>query len=92
MLSFQATTALSFSENCLWAAWEPWTICDKSCGEGRQIRTRTVAANEKNGGSICNFVRCITNRNDENCQFRQQRCNTFVECPGKSNLVKGSLH
>ena len=39
--------------DCIWASWEDWSVCSKSCGGGMQMRTRRVKNYETKGGT-CN--------------------------------------
>lgn len=37
-----------------WSRWSPWSRCDKRCGSGRSIRTRSCSSPPpKNGGKKC---------------------------------------
>lgn len=37
-----------------WSRWSPWSHCDKRCGGGRSIRTRSCSSPPpKNGGKKC---------------------------------------
>ena len=36
---------------CLWSQWSSWSKCSKSCGGGRQMKTRQVTAESACGGS-----------------------------------------
>lgn len=37
-----------------WSRWSPWSRCDKACGGGRSIRTRSCSSPPpKNGGRKC---------------------------------------
>lgn len=37
-----------------WSRWSPWSLCDKRCGGGRSIRTRSCSSPPpKNGGKKC---------------------------------------
>ena len=38
--------------NCVWASWQNWCACSKSCGGGTQWRKRHIAEEESCGG-IC---------------------------------------
>ena len=40
--------------DCVWAEWEPWGLCSKTCGDGgSKQRTRVKVRVESNGGT-CN--------------------------------------
>uniref|UniRef100_A0A8C5EUW8 Properdin n=1 Tax=Gouania willdenowi TaxID=441366 RepID=A0A8C5EUW8_GOUWI len=37
-----------------WSRWSPWSLCDKQCGGGRSLRTRSCSSPPpKNGGKVC---------------------------------------
>lgn len=37
-----------------WSRWSPWSWCDRSCGGGRSLRTRScLSPPPKNGGASC---------------------------------------
>jgi Spondin-like TSP1 domain/Thrombospondin type 1 domain len=38
--------------DCAISAWTPWSSCDKACGGGKQVRTRTMTP-AANGGRAC---------------------------------------
>merc|ERR1719323_427619 len=39
--------------NCVWGPWGSYTKCSKTCGGGRQKKSRSVSTRQKNGGSPC---------------------------------------
>jgi len=39
--------------DCVAAAWEPWSSCDKTCGPGRQYRERQAVTHAAHGGAEC---------------------------------------
>ncbi|KAK3550975.1 hypothetical protein QTP70_011460 [Hemibagrus guttatus] len=71
-----------------WSRWSPWSHCDKSCGGGRSIRTRSCSSPPpKNGGLKClgekNQVKpCNTKPCDERgCPLGQEFVPCANECP-----------
>ncbi|XP_027005082.2 SCO-spondin isoform X2 [Tachysurus fulvidraco] len=71
-----------------WSRWSPWSHCDKSCGGGRSIRTRSCSSPPpKNGGLKClgekNQVKpCNTKLCDERgCPMGQEFVPCANECP-----------
>ena len=69
-------------ENCVMGSWTNWSNCvtsdGKTCGPGKQTRTRTVLQNERNGGLCpdrnntteekdCNLGTCPPTQTPENC-------------------------
>ncbi|KAM6977691.1 SCO-spondin [Aplochiton taeniatus] len=80
-----------------WSRWSPWSRCDKRCGGGRSIRTRSCSSPPpKNGGSKCegekNQVKpCNTKPCDEKgCPAGQQFVPCANECPQRcSDLQQG---
>ncbi|GAA6107134.1 SCO-spondin isoform X2 [Tachysurus ichikawai] len=71
-----------------WSRWSPWSHCDKSCGGGRSIRTRSCSSPPpKNGGLKClgekNQVKpCNTKPCDERgCPMDQEFVPCANECP-----------
>jgi len=49
----QACPVVPAKVDCLVSGWRSWTECDKPCGGGRQMRTKTVIRNSANGGTPC---------------------------------------
>jgi hypothetical protein len=38
---------------CIWSSWSAWSDCDKPCGPGVMIRTRTVVKEASGGKDAC---------------------------------------
>ncbi|XP_056155186.1 SCO-spondin [Lampris incognitus] len=80
-----------------WSRWSPWSRCDKRCGGGRSIRTRSCSSPPpKNGGRKCeaekNQVKpCNTKPCDEKgCPPGQEFVPCANECPQRcSDLQQG---
>uniref|UniRef100_A0A3Q3F4P0 SCO-spondin n=1 Tax=Labrus bergylta TaxID=56723 RepID=A0A3Q3F4P0_9LABR len=80
-----------------WSRWSPWSRCDKRCGGGRSIRTRTCSSPPpKNGGKKCkgekNQVKpCNTKPCDEKgCPPGQEFVLCANQCPQRcSDLQQG---
>ena len=36
-----------------WGPWSDWSDCSEDCGEGIEIRTRSIAIPAQNGGAPC---------------------------------------
>ncbi|XP_037393266.1 SCO-spondin [Pygocentrus nattereri] len=80
-----------------WSRWSPWSRCDKACGGGRSIRTRSCSSPPpKNGGWNCvgekNQVKpCNTKPCDERgCPPGQEFVPCANECPQRcSDLQQG---
>ncbi|KAK2858572.1 hypothetical protein Q5P01_003192 [Channa striata] len=80
-----------------WSRWSPWSRCDKRCGGGRSIRTRSCSSPPpKNGGKKCegekNQVRpCNTKPCDEKgCPPGQEFVLCANQCPQRcSDLQQG---
>uniref|UniRef100_A0A665VKH1 SCO-spondin n=1 Tax=Echeneis naucrates TaxID=173247 RepID=A0A665VKH1_ECHNA len=71
-----------------WSRWSPWSRCDKRCGGGRSIRTRSCSSPPpKNGGKMCegekNQVKpCNTKPCDEKgCPLGQEFVLCANQCP-----------
>ncbi|KAM9774698.1 SCO-spondin [Syngnathus typhle] len=80
-----------------WSRWSPWSSCDKLCGGGRSIRTRSCSSPPpKNGGQKCrgekNQVKpCNTKPCDEQgCPPGQEFVSCANECPQRcADLQQG---
>uniref|UniRef100_A0A3Q3NA32 SCO-spondin n=1 Tax=Mastacembelus armatus TaxID=205130 RepID=A0A3Q3NA32_9TELE len=80
-----------------WSRWSPWSHCDKHCGGGRSIRTRSCSSPPpKNGGKMCagekNQVKpCNTKPCDEKgCPPGQEFVLCANQCPQRcSDLQQG---
>ncbi|XP_068160698.1 SCO-spondin [Antennarius striatus] len=80
-----------------WSRWSPWSRCDKRCGGGRSIRTRSCSSPPpKNGGKKCegekNQVKpCNTKPCDEKqCPPGQEFTSCANQCPQRcSDLQQG---
>uniref|UniRef100_A0AAZ1XVT6 VWFC domain-containing protein n=1 Tax=Oreochromis aureus TaxID=47969 RepID=A0AAZ1XVT6_OREAU len=80
-----------------WSRWSPWSRCDKRCGGGRSIRTRSCSSPPpKNGGKKCagekNQVKpCNTKPcDDRGCPPGQEFVMCANQCPQRcSDLQQG---
>uniref|UniRef100_A0A3P8NP04 SCO-spondin n=1 Tax=Astatotilapia calliptera TaxID=8154 RepID=A0A3P8NP04_ASTCA len=80
-----------------WSRWSPWSRCDKRCGGGRSIRTRSCSSPPpKNGGKKCagekNQVKpCNTKPcDDRGCPPGQEFVMCASQCPQRcSDLQQG---
>uniref|UniRef100_A0A4W3GJX5 Uncharacterized protein n=1 Tax=Callorhinchus milii TaxID=7868 RepID=A0A4W3GJX5_CALMI len=53
-LSVSFSVSLSVSVDGVWTPWGAWSVCDRSCGGGKAVRTRACSdPPPKNGGSAC---------------------------------------
>jgi hypothetical protein len=78
-------TGMLVGGDCVMNPWGNWGACDKSCGDGAQVRTRTVRIPAVHGGTPCP---------SELSQSR--KCNDHIVCPaicthGKVWTTIGSL-
>ena len=62
-------TVESKSVDCLWADFDEWSSCSKTCGSGEKSRSRSKVNEEENGGAPC-FGNAI----------ETEACNTLI-CP-----------
>uniref|UniRef100_H0VSR4 SCO-spondin n=1 Tax=Cavia porcellus TaxID=10141 RepID=H0VSR4_CAVPO len=79
-----------------WSRWSPWSWCDRSCGGGRSLRTRScLSPPPKNGGAscagerhhtrVCNALPC-----EEDCPAGMELVNCANYCPRRcSDLQDG---
>uniref|UniRef100_A0A3Q3AAE4 SCO-spondin n=1 Tax=Kryptolebias marmoratus TaxID=37003 RepID=A0A3Q3AAE4_KRYMA len=79
-----------------WSRWSPWSLCDKHCGGGRSIRTRSCSSPPpKNGGKKCNGEKnqvkpCNTKPCEERCPPGQKLVSCANQCPQRcSDLQQG---
>ncbi|XP_013879264.1 SCO-spondin isoform X2 [Austrofundulus limnaeus] len=80
-----------------WTHWSPWSLCDKRCGGGRSIRTRSCSSPPpKNGGKKCagekNQVKpCNTKPcGEKRCAPGQEFVSCASQCPQRcSDLQQG---
>ncbi|XP_015209797.2 SCO-spondin [Lepisosteus oculatus] len=82
-----------------WSRWSPWSRCDRMCGGGRSIRTRSCTSPPpKNGGNKCegekNQVKNCNTRpcDDSGCPPGQQYMECANRCPRLcSDLQQGII-
>ncbi|KPP59981.1 hypothetical protein Z043_122053, partial [Scleropages formosus] len=80
-----------------WSRWSPWSVCDKPCGGGRSLRTRSCSnPPPKNGGQNCdgdkNQVKPCNTRpcDDKGCPPGQEFVPCANGCPQRcSDLQQG---
>jgi hypothetical protein len=53
--------------HCQTNDWGLWTLCSKSCGNGKKVRTRNVAVEAKFGGKACGTLKQVAACNVEAC-------------------------
>ena len=56
--------------DCEVSPWAGWSACSRSCGGGRQARTRDIVTAAATGGAACGKLK------------DKRTCNDDVECPG----------
>ena len=56
--------------NCDWGDYGAWSACTKTCGSGKQYRSRVIETHESNGGTSC----------DADHHIQEQNCNND-SCP-----------
>ncbi|XP_066544690.1 SCO-spondin [Amia ocellicauda] len=71
-----------------WSRWSPWSRCDRTCGGGRSIRTRSCTSPPpKNGGHSClgekNQLKSCNSRacDGSSCPAAQQHVQCAGRCP-----------
>lgn len=91
-------------EECEMSPWGEWTTCDKTCGSGKQTRTRKVIKQSAHGASPCPTTlseerACNTEACPENCEVSQwsswsscdKPCGTGKQSRSRS-VTKQSAH
>uniref|UniRef100_A0A3B4ZIA7 Spondin-like TSP1 domain-containing protein n=1 Tax=Stegastes partitus TaxID=144197 RepID=A0A3B4ZIA7_9TELE len=70
-----------------WSRWSPWSRCDKRCGGGRSIRTRSCSSPPpKNGGKKCEGEKNqVKPCNTKPCGETDQTC-THMSCSDHCDL------
>ncbi|XP_004594559.2 SCO-spondin [Ochotona princeps] len=79
-----------------WSRWSPWSWCDRSCGGGRSLRSRSCSSPPpKNGGAPCagerHHVRlCNPMPCEEGCPAGMEMVSCADRCPRRcSDLQEG---
>ncbi|XP_028290490.1 SCO-spondin [Gouania willdenowi] len=80
-----------------WSRWSPWSLCDKQCGGGRSLRTRSCSSPPpKNGGKVCegekNQVKACNTKpcEEKGCPPHQEPVQCANQCPQRcSDLQQG---
>lgn len=83
------------ARNCEVSYWSSWGACDRSCGGGRQYRSRSVQRREECGGSGCpsdlrQSQTCNTQCCPVDCQYSYGAWSTCSGC-GKTGQQTRSL-
>ena len=58
---------LLFLVPCVWGPWTEFSKCDKSCGGGKMVKTRTKVVEEKYGGYCDNIAEVVKDCNTQGC-------------------------
>ncbi|XP_017177065.1 SCO-spondin isoform X4 [Mus musculus] len=81
-----------------WSHWSPWSWCDRSCGGGRSLRSRSCSSPPpKNGGTSCvgerHHVRpCNPMPCEEGCPAGMEMVSCANHCPYScSDLQEGGM-
>ncbi|XP_055461492.1 SCO-spondin [Psammomys obesus] len=81
-----------------WSRWSPWSWCDRSCGGGRSLRSRSCSSPPpKNGGASCvgerHHIRsCNPMPCEEGCPAGMEMVNCANRCPRScSDLQEGVM-
>ncbi|XP_073720146.1 SCO-spondin isoform X2 [Misgurnus anguillicaudatus] len=82
-----------------WSRWSSWSLCDKVCGGGRSIRTRSCSSPPpKNGGHNCsgekNQVKPCNTRpcDDHGCPPGLVFVSCANECPQRCSDLQQGIH
>ena len=67
--------SIIFSADCRWGRWGEWGACSEKCGNGTQLRIRSIAQKHFYGGSGCSGY-----------SSEQRDCNTH-NCPTKGKSI-----
>merc|ERR1712039_367226 len=78
--------------DCSWSPWLPWTPCDKTCGRGKERRSRLRFGESVNGGEKCSGEteqtrRCSTQKCPVHCSWG--RWSSFSTCHGQGKCGMG---
>ena len=75
--------------DCQWGPWKSFTKCSKSCGIGKQTRSRSKSIIERNGGKCLGSPNETKSCNNQNCptkcKWKGKRCVKVWKRKGKRN-------
>ncbi|CAJ1458069.1 unnamed protein product, partial [Effrenium voratum] len=61
--------------NCSLSVWSEWQLCDRSCGGGQTIRSRSIAMEAAAGGALCSgALQETASCNTVDCSLYHQPC------------------
>ena len=81
-------TTTQSKRDCIWAQWNNWSKCSKTCGNGIRTRTRGIqqlARRPRNGGQQCRQDQA---RQSELCNSRQCQSITTIQVVMGSGIRK----